>query len=354
MNLLITGAAGFLGRWVVKAAAERGHHVRALVRSSAKTPPSLWNSAPGVEPVTGDLRNRRCIDSLLQDMDGVIHLAAAKTGSFYEQFAATVTGTENLIAAMKAHHVRHMVLCSTFSVYDYLNRYSWAPLDEASPEERHPLRRDAYCQTKRLQEQLVQETAQEHNWKCVILRPGVIFGPQNLWTARLGHKLGANWWIQIGAFAPLPLTYVENCADAFVCAAEYSGDLQPLVLNVVDDAPPLQSAYCRALCRTQQSPGKRLTIPWSMMRALASTACLANKFVFSGQGRLPGLLQSASLHARFKPLRYSNRKVKETLAWAPRYTWQEGLERSIQLNSADSQPLHHDPSKLLAPIGTFH
>ena len=58
----------------------------------------------------------------------------------------------------------------------------------------------------------------------MILRPGVIYGRDNLWTARLGiGGQGKRLWLRTGAWARLPLTYVENCADAIVTAAERAG-----------------------------------------------------------------------------------------------------------------------------------
>src|SRR6185295_16085362 len=115
--------------------------------------------------------------------------------------------------------VNHIVAISSLSVYDYKRIWSFSRLDESSPLESNPRDRDEYAQTKLLQEKLVRETAQQNGWRWTILRPGVIFGKDNLWTARLGIQ-GKKTWLRIGAHAKLPLTYVENCAQAIVAALD--------------------------------------------------------------------------------------------------------------------------------------
>ena len=99
MKLLVTGAGGFLGQYVVAAAVRRGHRVRAMVRPAGSVPAS-WHGHPMVEVVSGDLRSAKGILEILDGVDGVVHLAAAKAGDLYEQFGGTVIATENLLAAM--------------------------------------------------------------------------------------------------------------------------------------------------------------------------------------------------------------------------------------------------------------
>src|SRR4029078_12103735 len=97
MRVLVTGASGFLGRHVVRQLSERGHAVRALVRSPDKQP-SNWSE--GVEVVHGDLRQRD-LAWLVQDLDAVVHLAAAVMGDDESQFINTVVATENLLEAVR-------------------------------------------------------------------------------------------------------------------------------------------------------------------------------------------------------------------------------------------------------------
>jgi len=182
MKLLITGASGFLGRYVVAEALSRGHAVRAVVRPAA----DAHHFDADVELARVDLRSPRGLVEACRGVDAVIHCAAAKSGDFYAQFAGTVLATENLLKAMKEAGVIHIVAISSLSVYDYKRMWSFNRLDESSPLESHPEQRDEYAQTKLLQENLVRQFAKDNGWCHTILRPGVIFGKENLWTARLG------------------------------------------------------------------------------------------------------------------------------------------------------------------------
>ena len=130
---------------------------------------------------------------------------------------------------------------------------------------------------------------------------------------------------------PIPLTYVENCAEAIILAAEYRGDEERVTLNVVDDGPPTSMAYMKELRRHQSRPPRIIPLPWWAMRLAARAAWLVNRTVFGGTAKVPGLFVPSRLHARCKPLRYSNRRIRSLLKWAPRYSWREGVKRSIEV-----------------------
>lgn len=330
MKMLVTGAGGFLGRYVVAVAVRRGHEVRAMVRPAARNVPSDWCQHPQVEVVRGDLRARGSFDRMMDGVDVVLHLAACKTGDLYEQFNGTVIATENLLDAMARLDVNRLVVTSSFSVYDYLGRWSWSILDERAPLAPKPLARDEYCRSKLEQERLVREHAAANSCRCIILRPGAIYGRDNLWTARLGIQLSDRWWIRTGTFAPLPLTYVENCAAAVIMAAEYDKVRGVTTFNVVDDQPPSQRAYLNELCRQMASSPHVVALPWTLIRCTARLASWVNQLGFGGTAKVPGLLVPARLHARCKPLRYTNDKICRTLGWKPMYKWKEGIERALR------------------------
>lgn len=329
MKLLITGAGGFLGRYVTAAAVARGHSVRAMLRPAARHLPVAWQGHSRIEVVRGDLRAAQGLASLVEGVDGVIHLAASKAGDLYEQFGGTVIATENLLSAMADAGVGRMVVTGSFSVYEYLRLAEGSLLDEASPLATDPSTRDEYCQTKLVQERIVREAAEAHDWRCVILRPGVIYGRDNLWTARLGVQLSDHWWLRTGARAALPLTYVENCAEAVVLAAEHDGPQRRPVLNVVDDATPCQRDYLKALQRHMAPAPRVVPVAWWIMRGLADLAWWTNRLAFGGTAKVPGLFVPSRLHARCKPLRYTNARIKTTLGWKPRFHWEEGIVRSL-------------------------
>ena len=328
MKLIVTGANGFLGRYVVAEALRRGHAVTAMQRS-ATAPKVGWADHPQLKIAQADLRSRRGLVEALAGHDAVLHLAAAKSGDLYAQYAGTVVATENLLAAMTEAAVRQIVLVSSFSVYDYLQLPTYSLLTEDSPLEKNAFDRDEYAHTKLVQERLVRAHATKAGWSFTILRPGVIYGQDNLFSARLGMQAG-RVWIRTGAWARLPLTYVENCAEAIVLSAERES-ARGQTLNVIDDDPPTQRRYVNLL-RERLSP-KPIVVPvaWTIMRTLAELAMATNKYLLDGKAKIPGLFIPARLHARCKPLRFTNAKVKNALDWHPRYGLTEALDRSLKL-----------------------
>ncbi len=329
MKLCVTGATGFLGRYVVAVALSRGHAVRALVHRPADRAKLGWPADANVEEVKVDLRSKAGLVDAVRGCDAVLHLAATKSGDIYAQMGGTVVATENLLWAMGQADVKHIVAISSFSVYEYMHRRSWSVHDESSPLDEAMVDRDEYAQTKLIQERLVIDAAKTNGWAYTVLRPGMIYGKGALFNARVGMGgEGSKTWVRTGAWAPIPLTYVENCAEAIVLAAEVPA-ANGQVLNLVDDNPPSQRKYAKLL-QSRTTPRPRiLPLSWTVLRTVARAGWLWNRFVLGGKAKVPGLLVPARLHARCKPLRYKNDRAKSVLGWTPRYTLEQAVDRSV-------------------------
>lgn len=326
-TLLITGASGFLGRYVVAAALRSGYQVRALTRSTSSVAALAWSTHPAVEVRAIDLTQPAGLEEAVRGVDAVIHLAAAKGGDSATQYRCTVTATENLLAAMTAEKVRRLVAISTFSVYDYLGMPPGATLTEDSPIESRPQYRDGYAQTKLIQEQRFREFAQQGG-QVTILRPGIVYGHDNLWHASLGLRKGDRLWVRIGDEATLPLVYVENCATAIVQAVDCEAAIGQ-TLNLVDDNLPTQQVYASKLLARMSPQPRVVSVGWSTIQLLSSAAWAVNRLL-AGKVKLPGLFVPARVHARFKPLRYTNQRAKQILGWQPPYSLDQALDCSLR------------------------
>jgi nucleoside-diphosphate-sugar epimerase len=140
-------------------------------------------------------------------------------------------------------------------------------------------------------------------------------------------------WVRTGGVARLPLTYVENCAEAIVLAAEQPA-ANGQTFNVIDDEQPSQREYAKRL-KTRTSPMPViLPVPLTVMRAIATSAEWTNRLVFKRRAKIPGLFVPARLEARCRPLSFANQKVKSFLGWSPRYGLNEALERSTATEPA--------------------
>lgn len=321
-TVFITGAAGFVGQYVVAAVLRSGYKVLANIRPKTQIESISWHDHPNVTLVRQDLRSRRGLVESLAGADAVIHLAAVKSGDFYDQFAGTVIATENLLWAMAAAEIKQLVAISTFSVYDFLGMRSGQLLDETSPLEPMPQNRDEYAQTKLIQEKLYRAFEGE----VTILRPGMIYGRDHLWHALIGAEFG-NTWLKIGGKATLPMAYVENCAEA-IAAALSAPNAIGQTINIVDDALPTQKAYLERLLQYTPEPPKLIPVSWFAMRSVANLAWWVNQTFLAGQAKMPGILVPAKLQGRFKPLKYSNAQAKTLLDWTPRFTTAEAFSRS--------------------------
>jgi UDP-glucose 4-epimerase len=123
-SVLVTGAAGFLGRAVVASLISRGH--RALAFDSAAAPASLLSqlTVGGSTFTRGDIRDRALVASLAAESgEGtpILHLAGILTAGCDREPAAALAvnlgGTDAVLSAALAHGNRRVVFASTIGVY---------------------------------------------------------------------------------------------------------------------------------------------------------------------------------------------------------------------------------------------
>jgi 2-alkyl-3-oxoalkanoate reductase len=309
MRVLVTGATGFLGREIVAALLRRGHTVRAVHR-----PATVPDLPADVELVTLDLRSPDGLPEALDGVDVVLHAAATKSGDFHDQFAGTVVPTQHLLAAMRDTGVGRLVLVSSFSVYDDERIPPGAVLDEQAPTVDPATTLDPYSATKALQEHLVEAAAPANGWSVTIARPGAVYGPDNLWTARLGYRRGDDIWICVGGRAKVPLTYVGNCADALAHLTERTAERTTPGIercNVVDDDPPTQREYLHRLMARVGRPRRFVILPWTVVHLLIRLLTGLNRRL-GGPLKLPGALRLDAAMARWRPAEHPNEALRRT------------------------------------------
>ncbi|MEO0590560.1 MAG: NAD(P)-dependent oxidoreductase [Pseudomonadota bacterium] len=108
-TIAVTGATGFVGSTTLDAALEQGFAVRALTRRKP-TP------RDGVEWVQGTLQDTAGLAQLVRGSDAVLHIAGLTNTPDPAEFeAANVTGTANVIAAMKEEGAHRLVFVSSLS-----------------------------------------------------------------------------------------------------------------------------------------------------------------------------------------------------------------------------------------------
>ncbi|HUB13740.1 MAG TPA: NAD(P)-dependent oxidoreductase [Acetobacteraceae bacterium] len=321
MRALVTGANGFLGRHVVDALLARGIEVRAMVRPAARLDGLDWPSS--VDIFRADLRTSRDLARAFEGVDVLLHLAAVVSGGEDAQFAGTVAGTERLLDAMAATTCRRLVLCSTFSVYNYsaISR----TLDEDSPLHETPelYARDGYTISKWWQERVTRRFADKYGWDLTVLRPGFIWGRDHAYLAALGQQFGRHHLV-VGPLTRIPMTHVENCADVFALAA-VDGRARGQTLNVVDGRGERIWRYLSDYMRGSGNRGWRLPVPYWLAITVVR---LGFSTVFRAATKVPSILIPQRFESRLKPLRFENRKLRETLGWTPPLDYRQCVART--------------------------
>ncbi|HEY4388107.1 MAG TPA: NAD-dependent epimerase/dehydratase family protein, partial [Ktedonobacteraceae bacterium] len=185
MEILITGANGFVGRHLILALQKRGDSVRAL---SSPTGDTTWLKQNGVAIFRGDIRAQDTLTEPMRGVDAVVHLVAEtrKWGPMQSSYAVNVTGTENVCLAAMAAGVRRIVHISTFTIY---NMMVGRPVTEDDPLA--PLD-EPYSLTKAQGDRLVQRMIREKHLPAVIIRLGALLGPgDSLNFGRLADRVRA-------------------------------------------------------------------------------------------------------------------------------------------------------------------
>jgi nucleoside-diphosphate-sugar epimerase len=332
MKVLVTGASGFLGREVVRAAAAAGHDVIALIRPTAATNELGWPDS--VRILRGDLRQLGDWSKQLGNIDAVAHLAAVPTGDLATQFSGTVVATENLVNNLPMRSLRRFVHVSSFAVYDCTTM--GGTLTEVTPIESSPERRDAYTTTKIIQERLVTAACKAEHTHLVVIRPGAIIGPGKDWDFGRVLKVG-RFDLVFSPGVTFPITYVDNCADAIVKALE-APVARGSVYNIVDDDLPSYDRYHRLGRRFgADGLGPPLYVPWFGVSLIGSAVALVNRIAFNGRAKVPELLDWRRQRVRWGPRAYSNRAAKLELGWSPAVPLETAAFRIIELERGASR-----------------
>jgi len=217
-QFLITGGAGFLGINLVRYLLERGHTVRTL-----DIAPFDYPERARIEAISGDIRDKAVVDRAMENVDIVVHTAAALP--LYKPadiFSTDIDGTRNVIQAAHERGVERFVHISTTAVYgipDHHPLLETDRLDGVGPYGEAKVKAEEVCLEFRAKGMVVP-----------IVRPKSFIGPE-----RLGIFAMLYDWAKDGKSFPIPgsgknryqLLDVEDLCEAiYLCAT-----LEPARVN---------------------------------------------------------------------------------------------------------------------------
>lgn len=264
-RVLVTGASGFLGGYVVREVRAQGHEAFATGRN----PEALSAVADAEHRLIGDLASLR---TLALPVDAVIHCAALSTpwGRWRDFREANIDGTAHVVEFARRNGVRRIVHVSSPSVYA-------APRDRLAIREEQVdtgNRLNGYIRSKIAAEQVLQEARRAGAFpELVIVRPRGLIGVGD--PSLLPRLLEVHARVGIPLFGGgdnlIDVTAVENVATALRLALDH-GDPTGGVYNISNGEPrPFRDLLTTLLKLMGEEPRMRVMnrrLTWALASAL--------------------------------------------------------------------------------------
>jgi len=309
-RVIVTGASGFLGQFVLNRLLAEGKYVVALSKHSPAT------QHPRLQYVSvSDLRAFKEWERHLAHTTAVVHLAGRAhhfdqageaTDALYREANVGVTRVV-YEAAARAGTVERFIYISSIKACG--ERSAQRPF-EASDE---PVPEDAYGRSKLEAERMLMNLAVNSHPKPVIIRPPLVFGPGARANFMLLMALADSPWpLPFGRFEnKRSLVSAWNLADLIARCVDHPA--APSKLFLIADRPAISVAELVGMLRS--ALGRRRAIfsmPVPILRVLA--ACTG---------------RSTQLSKALDSLEVNDSATRELLNWNPPLSLEEGIARTV-------------------------
>lgn len=307
-NVLVTGATGLVGSWVVRRLRELGADVVCLVRDWVPQSELVRSGLIAqVRVVRGDVSDQACLERLLgeYEIESVIHLAAQTIVGVANRnpvstFTTNIAGTWSLLeACRRSPTVKQIVLASSDKAYGDQDRL---PYDEATPlQGRHP-----YDVSKSCADLLATAYATTYGLPVVITRCGNFYGGGDLnWNRIVPGTIrsvlrGMRPIIRSDGSYIRDYIYVEDAAAGYL-----------LLVEQLAQHPELRG---EAFNFSHEQPMTVSDLVGVILRLMGSDAT-------------PEIRNDAAHEIRAQYL--SAAKARRVLGWRPAYSLEDGLRRTI-------------------------
>jgi dTDP-glucose 4,6-dehydratase len=313
MDVLVTGADGFIGSHLCEALIRKGHKVKAFVLYNSFNSWGWLDHAPleikkNLEIFSGDIRDPHGVKQAMKGCDAVLHLAAliAIPYSYHspDTYVDTnIKGTLNILQAARELGIKRLIHTSTSEVYGTAR---FVPITEE-----HPLQgQSPYSASKIGADQLAYSFFTSFDLPVVILRPFNTYGPRQ--SARaiiptiITQLMSDSPMLKLGTLLTTrDFTYVSDTVNGFIAALENH--------NGVGEVVQLGSNFEISMGDLAQ------TIAKLMKKEI--------QIITEDQRLRPKNSEVERLWA-------DNSKAKKLFSWQPEYSGLDGLKRGL-LNTID-------------------
>ena len=334
MKILVTGASGFIGSFIVEEALRRGYDVWAAVRATSS---HRYLQSPAIHFIELDLDSATqmhdAFSALLADgisFDYVVHAAGAtKCNDKADFFRINTEGTKNLVRALISAHMQltRFVYISSLSVYGAIREQRpYEPIRETDTP--HP--NTAYGQSKLeaerwLAESLEARTEDGSPLPYVVLRPTGVYGPRERDYFLMAKSIKQHTDFAVGfSRQDITFVYVLDVVQAVFLACEKGQTGRRYFLS---DGQVYQSTDFSDLIRRELGNPWwiRITAPVWVLRIITA--------IGDWIGRMTGRVLTLN-NDKYHILRQRNwqcdiEPARRELGYEPRYTLAEGVPLTI-------------------------
>ncbi len=322
--VLITGATGAVGPRVVHALDQAGF----LIRSFSVDTPTSGMFPQSVEVLIGDVTDQVAVQSAMQGVDAVVHMAALlhivnpppELREKYER--VNIGGTATVVEAAIKAGVKRVVLFSTIAVY--------GPSDGRVLNEMSPTHPDTfYAQTKCAAEQIVLN-ARGADGKPLgaVLRLGAVYGSRIKGNYERLTRALAGMFIPVGnGLNRRTLVYDKDVGRAAALAVSHPA-AAGRVFNVTDGGFHTLNEIIESICSALGRKPPRLSLPVGPIRIVAG---LIEKGASTIGIKAPVTRETVDKYT--EDIAVDGSLIQKELGFVPQYDLKAGWEETIKKNS---------------------
>ena len=261
--VLVTGASGYTGGYVVRHLLGQGKRVRAMIRnrSLARDLERL-----GAQVVLANLKDSASIEAAVHGVDSIVHVAALFRQAGLpenEYFNVNLEGTRYLLDAAERSGVKRFIHCSTVGVLGHIAN---PPANEESPYQPG----DVYQRSKTAAEELVLSYFRANRLRGLVIRPAMIYGPNDTRTFKIFKMIARRRFCYVGrGMEFVHFVDVRDLAAAFSLALQNDHLHNRIYIIAGREAMPLKEFADRVSLVMNVSP-PWLHLPISPLRVLGS------------------------------------------------------------------------------------